>query len=511
MKLADGENQILQKLGLSTIFSPVVVTCKARDVDVIEMIASPISNNIQIVLITDRDLPIQSILARLVRVDTATHIEELSDLKNPSIILFDLYCRSVDVLSMIPQVVMVAGSGNSPSRSGGGGPHIFVALLAEYNDGEAIEQAMSVGASGVLSASITDESRLRDKLLRWISTFPDETTVERETLSPDLRETIIRSALIGQSPQMRDIQAMISQIRSSDANVLITGESGTGKEVTASAIHYSSNRARKQMLSINCGALSEHLLESELFGHIKGAFTGATTDNPGLIRAADGGTLFLDEVGEMLPQTQVKLLRVLQTGEIRSVGSTENDIVDVRFVAATNRKLEEEIKVGRFREDLYYRLNVISIDIPPLRNRRVDIPLLARVLLDKHQESKDDRASVSGFDLGAIVQLQSYTWPGNVRELENVIQQILALKPSGQISVADLPKQLVFGNKEDEVEGSGRQFLKFASAKKRAVSAFETDYLTTIMNHSETIAAAASMAGLDRSNFKRLLKKNGLL
>ncbi len=257
---------------------------------------------------------------------------------------------------------------------------------------------------------------------------------------PDESPVTGAANIIGRSPRIQRIFRFISKIAPTESAVLITGESGTGKELLARSIHYQSRRAHKPFLALNCGALPENLLESELFGHVRGSFTGATSDKKGLFEQADGGTLFLDEVGELLQPSQVKLLRVLQDGEVRRVGANVSVRVDVRIISATNRDLRADMEEGRFREDLYYRLNVFQIEIPPLRERREDIPLLAAYFLERYATKM--KKAVSDFSPEAQELLLRYPYPGNVRELENAVQRAVALAEDVVIRPEDLPPLL---------------------------------------------------------------------
>jgi DNA-binding NtrC family response regulator len=268
-----------------------------------------------------------------------------------------------------------------------------------------------------------------------------ERALERRALEEENRrlrravdQTRSLGDLIGASPAMREIFALIRKVAHSKASVLITGESGTGKEMVARAIHFHGPRASKPFLPINCTAIPEGLLESELFGHVRGAFTGAHATKKGLFEKAGGGTLFLDEIGDMGPGLQSKLLRVLQDREIRAVGGTQTIRVDVRIVAATNKDLIQEMEAGRFREDLYYRLNVIPIEIPPLRERPEDVPALANAFVRKHAEGRKRSLSAA-----AQERLTGYPWKGNARELENVMERALALTDADEIGPDDLP------------------------------------------------------------------------
>jgi two-component system, NtrC family, response regulator PilR len=259
-------------------------------------------------------------------------------------------------------------------------------------------------------------------------------------LRRELRRLTGLDNIIGQSPNMRAIFDLIQTVAPQTSRVLITGESGTGKELVARAIHENSARAHTPFITINCGAFPETLLESELFGYTKGAFTGANENRRGLFQAAHGGTLFMDEIGNMGQAMQVKLYRVLQEGKVRPLGSTEEADVDVRVIAATNRDLEKAIAAGEFREDLFYRLSVIPIHVPALRERRDDIPLLARHFLERFRKSMEK--PVEGISPQAMQRLESYDWPGNVRELENTIERAVALETGPEISIGVLPDRM---------------------------------------------------------------------
>jgi two-component system response regulator PilR (NtrC family) len=262
----------------------------------------------------------------------------------------------------------------------------------------------------------------------------------KEASPTSLDEPALRE-ILGRSPAMVALYKLISRVAQVDSSILITGESGTGKELVARTIHYNSGRAGKPFVAINCGALPEELLESELFGHVKGSFTGAIANKAGLVEVAAGGTVFLDEVAEMSPSLQVKLLRFLQDHMFRRVGGTEDLAVDVRTIAATNKRLEELIRTADFREDLYYRLNVITVEIPPLRERREDIPLLAAHFLALYA-MRSQRAAME-VSKEAMEVLCAYAWPGNVRELENVMERAVALAGQDEVRVENLPSALL--------------------------------------------------------------------
>src|SRR3989475_519065 len=263
---------------------------------------------------------------------------------------------------------------------------------------------------------------------------------EARYLRREIRRLTGLDNIVGQSPKMRAIFDMIHTVAPQSSRVLITGESGTGKELVARAIHENSSRAQAPFITINCGAFPETLLESELFGYMKGAFTGANENRQGLFQAAHGGTLFMDEIGNMSLTMQVKLYRVLQEGKVRPLGSNEEVDVDVRVIAATNKDFEEEIAEGRLREDLYYRLSVIPVQLPSLRERKEDIPLLARHFLERFRKSMEK--PIEGIEPEAMRRLEAYVWPGNVRELENTMERAVALETTNEISLRVLPDRI---------------------------------------------------------------------
>ncbi|MCP4600644.1 MAG: sigma-54-dependent Fis family transcriptional regulator [Proteobacteria bacterium] len=311
--------------------------------------------------------------------------------------------------------------------------------------------------------------------------------------------------IIGSSPPMLEVYRMIDSVSHSTSTVLLQGESGTGKELVARAVHSRGQRAAKSFVPVNCSAIPENLVESELFGHVRGAFTGAVSTRMGLFEAADNGTILLDEVGELPLQVQVKLLRALQEGEIKRVGSSEPAKVDVRVIAATNVNLHQAMLEGTIREDLYYRLNVISIYIPPLRERIEDIPLLAYHFLRKYalRSGRDIRR----ISLEAMRSLRSYNWPGNVRELENAMERSVVMARSDVIVPGDLPRSVV-STADSTVSRNVLFDLPFSEAKKRIIEGFEKDYVQEVLRRAGgNVSEAARQAALDRSNFRRILKK----
>ena len=314
--------------------------------------------------------------------------------------------------------------------------------------------------------------------------------------SPDANDNSWRSEIVTASPAMSVLLAEARLAAQSEAAVLIQGESGTGKELLARAIHRASPRHAKPFVAINCGAIPAELLESELFGHMKGAFTGAGRDHPGLFLSANGGTVFLDEIGDMPLPLQVKLLRVLQEGEVRPVGSVEARAVDVRILSATHRNLEEAIAGGEFREDLYYRLNVVNLALPPLRERREDIPLLAQHFLAALTEKYQRR--IHGFAPDALDMLVAADWPGNIRQLHNALEQCVAL-----CTTATIPATLVARALRDKPA----EIQPLAEAR----TAFERDYLITLLKLTRgQVSEVARLAGRNRTEVYRLLQRHDL-
>jgi len=318
-----------------------------------------------------------------------------------------------------------------------------------------IETAIAAVNAGADRYVIKDHE-LVDQLRRAVAQVDENLQLKSEAgyLRRELRRLTGQDNIIGHSAKMRAVFDLILTVAPQSSRVLITGESGTGKELVARAIHENSARAQAPFITVNCGAFPETLLESELFGYTKGAFTGANENRKGLFEAAHGGTLFLDEIGNMSSSMQVKLYRVLQEGKVRPLGSTEEIDVDVRVIAATNRDLEKAIASGEFREDLFYRLSVIPIHMPALRERRDDIPLLARAFLERFRKAMEK--PVEGIEPAAMNQLESYDWPGNVRELENTMERSVALETNRLISLAVLPEKIRFAVPGGNTPGAGK-------------------------------------------------------
>ncbi len=336
--------------------------------------------------------------------------------------------------------------------------------------------------------------------------------VENRNLREQLQQTYGLENIIGRSPAMARVFELVKKAARSEANILVVGESGTGKELIARAIHANSPRAGQAFVPVDCASLPENLLESELFGHEKGAFTGAVRSKPGLMEVAHRGSLFLDEIGELPPALQVKMLRALQERQIRRVGGTSLVEVDVRLVSATNRDLREGVTKGQFREELYYRVNVIAIVLPPLRERAGDVRLLAQAFLKKYGGDR-----IRGIDDPAMAALEAYAWPGNVRELQNILERACALAEGDTVTRRDLPEHVlepaaprpVAAGAPPVAQGlDAGSDLTLKAAKDRWMQVLEASYLRDLLaRHDGNISAAAKAAGIDRKTFHRLINK----
>src|SRR5947207_8737213 len=387
-------------------------------------------------------------------------------------------------------------------------PDSFFLLVTGVPTLETAISAINAGADRY----VIKDHELVDQLRRAIRSVTESMKWKKEAgyLRRELRRLTGLDNIIGQSPKMRAIYELIQTVAPQTSRVLITGESGTGKELVARAIHENSQRAQAPFITINCGAFPETLLESELFGYVKGAFTGANENRQGLFQAAHGGTLFMDEIGNMTLTMQVKLYRVLQEGKVRPIGSTEESDVDVRIIAATNKDFEKEIAEGRFREDLYYRLSVIPIQVPALRERRDDIPLLARHFLESFRKTMEK--PIEAISPEAMTRLESYDWPGNVRELENTMERAVALESSREISLRVLPERIVnysggsqFGSSQTvEFPADGLDFEKqIADAERR--------YLQAALEKAGGVRTRASeLLKISYRSFRHYAKKHNL-
>jgi len=376
-------------------------------------------------------------------------------------------------------------------------PEVPVVILTAMNEVSSAVEVIKLGAYDYLLKPV-DEQRLVATMKRAVSVHRLECEVER--LRGELGERFHMKNIVGSSSAMRRVYDQISKVLDSDITVFISGESGTGKELVAKAIHYGSRRSDGPFVDVNCAAIPESLQESELFGHEKGAFTGAAAAHPGKFEQANGGTIFLDEVGEMAPSTQARLLRVLQERTVQRIGGTRRIDLDVRVISASNRDLAELVKKGGFRQDLYYRLVVFPIELPPLRDRREDIPALVEHFLEKH--ARDAGRRVSRVAPEAMERLTAYRWPGNVRELETVIHRALLVCDGTEISPDDLPPELGGANLSEPGEGDDR-FLSLEEMERRAIR-------RAVEVCGGNLSLAARRRGIGRSTLYRKMQQYGI-
>jgi DNA-binding NtrC family response regulator len=377
-------------------------------------------------------------------------------------------------------------------------PSIPVILITAYADIPTAVDSIQRGAFDFIAKPFSSE-QLAIVLERAMKQkrLSDENRKLKEKL-----KTCFKSEIIGTAPAILEVIALIGQVAETDANILITGESGTGKELVSKQIHERSNRRSGPFVAVDCAALPENLLESELFGYEKGAFTGALTSRHGLFETANGGTLFLDEIGDIPMTMQAKLLRALQERQIRRIGSNTVIDIDVRIVSATNRDLKKCVQEKTFREDLYYRLNVIHLNIPPLRERKSDIPILAMSFLKRFAAANSKE--ISGIQPDAMGVLENYTWPGNVRELQNIMERAVILCDAEKINITDLPREIhLFPSLPTSTDT-----MRYKEAKELWLAIFEKTYLLGLLKKtSGNISRAAEKAGIDRKTIHRLLKR----
>ncbi len=377
--------------------------------------------------------------------------------------------------------------------------HLGIIMITAYATVETAVDAMKNGAFDYVCKPF----KIDELLLTVQRALSYEHALqENETLKESLRAKYHFENIVGDHESMRQVYALIEKVARTDSTILILGESGTGKELVARALHNHSRRSEKPFVAINCAALPETLLESELFGYVKGAFTGANKFKKGLFESAEGGTLLLDEIGSLPVDMQSKLLRVLEEREIRPVGGTKTIAVDVRIVAATNEPLEERIKTSEFREDLYYRLSVIPIDLPPLRQRLADIPLLVNHF---RKELNDQEGRDITIDNLAIKALQLYHWPGNVRELENVVRRAGTLCDDNRITLMDLPPKIIELAKESNLEDTQEDVSKFRGVSlKSFLRSKEREYIQLVLDQCDGDKEAAAKAlGISLATFYR--------
>ncbi|HPI41356.1 MAG TPA: sigma-54 dependent transcriptional regulator [Pseudobdellovibrionaceae bacterium] len=381
------------------------------------------------------------------------------------------------------EVIILTGNGSIESAVRATQKGAFHFLTKPFN----LEEMMSV----------VDKALVHKKL-----------STENKLLRKELHRTYKFDQIIGQSESIQNVLSLVQRVAHSDATILVMGESGTGKELIARAIHYNSDRSLHPFVAINCGAIPSELLESELFGHMKGAFTGAISNRVGRFELADGGTLFLDEIGDLEPSLQVKILRALQERSFEPVGSTKTVSINVRVIAATNIDLEKAVEEGRFREDLYYRLNVIPVSVPPLRQRQSDLPLLINHFIQIY--SKNKGRGLVGFSPEAIDCLSLYNWPGNIRELENLIERMSILKPQGLVELSDLPTKYQTQKpptKTENIFDIPSEGIDFNTA----VDTYENALILKALERTGwNRNQAATMLRLNRTTLVEKIKKKGL-
>ena len=376
-------------------------------------------------------------------------------------------------------------------------PNTTFIMMTAFGTIDSAVEAMKLGAFDYISKPFK-----MDEILIVVRRALDERRLRQEVsmLRDEVQRKYEFSNIIGKSKPMQEVFQLIHRVAASRSTVLISGKSGTGKELVAKAIHYNSSRRNMSFVPLSCGALPESLLESELFGHVRGAFTGAVVNKKGLFEEAHHGTIFLDEIGDLSASIQVKLLRVLQEREIKPVGGTKTSTVDVRLIAATNINLEEAVRQGRFREDLFFRLNVIPIHLPDLKDRPDDIPLLVNHFLNRYAvDTGKTNVSIAPEAMNFLI---GYSWPGNVRELENVMERMLTLSHDGQITAADLPEPL---------RSPATNLLEAEANRGASLRDLERDYIKTILiktgGHQIN---AAKILGIDRRTLYRKMKTYGL-
>lgn len=414
--------------------------------------------------------------------DSAETAVEVFAQNEVAVTLTDIKMAGADGLQLLDQIKSLE-------------PEAVVIVMTAYSSVDTAVAALRKGAYDYITKPFVNED-----LLQTVKNAATQRQLfhENRLLRREISKQYNFAEIIGKSDAIQRVFALVNKVADTNASVLIQGESGTGKELIARSLHFNSSRSDRPFLAVNCGALPESLLESELFGHTKGSFTGAVTDSKGLFRSASGGTLFLDEIGEMPAVLQVKLLRALQEHEVTPVGSSVSKPFDARIIAATNKDLETEVAEGRFREDLYYRLNVLQITVPPLRDRREDIPLLVKHFTEKARRTSDE--SQLNVSKDAMLALVNFDWPGNVRELENAIERA-GILTSGEIQIGDLPAKIA--------DAGGSSFkMRDTEGFRPTLDEMERRYVLEVLNGvNEDKSRAAEVLGIDLSTLYRKLKR----
>lgn len=461
------------------------------------------------ILIADDETNIRKVLAAMLRrlghrviqaPDGAQAMAELK-LNDVSVIITDLRMPHTDGMSLLKHALRHY-------------PDIPVIVLTAYGTVDIAVEALKLGAFDFVTKPF-DADALGAIVAKALGQL-DANRKELQAADPSANAPEHgRFGIISISPMMQQVFRIIERVADTPSSVLISGESGTGKELIAKALHQQSSRRNKPFIRINCAAIPENLVESELFGYEQGAFTGANNAKPGRFELADGGTLFLDEIGEIPPETQVKLLRVLQESEFERVGAIKTTRVDVRLIAATNRELSKEIEHGRFRDDLYYRLNVVPIALPPLRDRLIDIPLLVQYFVEKNNLRLNRK--VKEITDEAIAALQRYPWPGNIRELENLIERTLLFIDGERIDVEDLPTEILQNSNPHNpivpihlpaADGAG---VGLKEVVRETTSLLEKQYITKALEDTQgNVTQAARILQISRKSLQIKMKEFGL-
>ena len=451
------------------------------------------------ILIVDDDPEILDVIADILQ-QAGYDVDQAKDGRNAirrieddfyDLVVTDLNLPKVDGMKVLQYVVDQS-------------PDTTCIILTGYGTIKGSVEAIKTGAFDYISKPVKS-----DEILIVVEKALKFRQLERENtlLKQQLRKKYRFENFIGDSKPIQKVFELIEKVADTDSTVLITGESGTGKELIAKAIHYNSNRRDNPMVVINCGAIPEELLESELFGHEKGAFTGAHKMRVGRFELANGGTIFLDEIGDMSPNLQVKLLRVLQEQKFERVGGTRTLEIDVRIIAATNKNLINAVNKGTFRQDLYYRLNVIPMKVPPLRLRKSDIPLLVDFFVKKFNKQKHKR--ITGLDSKALDALMAYGWPGNVRELENLIERLVILSNGDEIDMDDIPESIK--GKAAKVESIEVKIPKDGIVFDQAVEEYEKKLILQALSETNWVKTkAAKLLNINRTTLIEKMKKKNL-
>ncbi|MFT3837560.1 MAG: sigma-54 dependent transcriptional regulator [Myxococcaceae bacterium] len=450
------------------------------------------------VLVVDDEANLRKVLAAMLRKDGY----EVAVAADGEQALAEIQKNGADVV--VTDLVMPKAGGMDILKSVNANyPEVPVIIITAHGTVDSAVEAIKLGAFDYITKPF-EQAEIQAVVAKAAKTSADNFNHVRA-------DGRARSSIIGGSPQMQDVFKIIDKVADTPSTVLITGESGTGKELIATALHDGSSRREKPLIKINCAAIPKDLMESELFGYEKGAFTGAVTSKPGRFELADGGTLFLDEIAEIPVEMQVKLLRALQESEFERVGGIKTTRVDVRLIAATNRNLEEEIEAGRFRKDLFYRLNVVPIVLPPLRDRKVDIPMLSGHFIEKYNKKLSKK--IEGISDEAMGALQQYGWPGNIRELENLMERVILFSDGPKLELKDLPESIRGGGAAQPIGEStaapGETPLK--DLVKMKAAEVEKEAIAKALEATQgNVTRAAKLLQISRKSLQTKMKELGL-